>query len=1158
MVILYFDVRSYVGSLYRCSREPLEFLHAGAQQGFFFQLFKIFSHRPSKACANGRRSFPRMSVYMAGHWLEPAQIMSLVGLVANRLQHPTEHDSQPDVPGPSWSPWDVTGVSGLARLLSRWDSPGSDVSAPEPESSVLGPLLGQPAAPASVTDLARAVFVQVPDPDPGSLSASGALAEAKALVAQPPDEPPAHQVLDATPERLSTPVKPRRPAASLSELALVHTPNVHGALAVDVENCSDRTPDRVASERTERRHREKARGRKLSFQEAGERSQLVQRVTKRAMVCSTPEKSAKPAESRMVSVGGGKPTSRYTPAQFVNDAVHGVITAAGGTCGKADQRCYLRCAKAIVAGAMLEQQRRAVRLVGQDDQAPWIVFSWAWDSTPEKCRRTAVVSGTKAKRLRITSSEHMVQLGTLTRIGVDGVLQHDEVLAPPLVIADTTAGSILASLQKAWDTCGTHPLELSTRCGVMVLCLVIDSFSANLTVLRWLRQAMPSNVVVFTNLCALHQVMRIISDFQDMLLSNVYSLSKLMIIDTYFDKFLVRLADTTRRSFRYVHGVAPDAECVARAQLIVEHCSGAPIDDVVGPRAERLRACLAMLNGDWHSEIVTHFCVEGCPCGANGLGDEAASRETIVEAMLDLLVSTRPPRPAVNRWGKQLPCMGWWLMGILCHRLFPRGVDPSFASVNVEDEATAEFGQLCACFGFGDIDQVADLASFKEELRRRKAGAKEFLDNPDQNRLLATAVILLGPMSHLVAGLMADTGDRAKNAQRLQQEPGAPEFVAHIRRCNRVAGELAEVAFTELPGGVWQLLPHRPSDELGEAAGLSLRGAVLTAAAGLFLRFDCLHVDPVRPPMAFPFRLLAIPHMSEEEQQQLAEEFFRYSECELDYFALSIKRLAETPAGLLTTRIKHLLEKSGTFLCLHTQVLEAKHGRRRQYRECRSQVRGLSHTVSHYLIRESCRLHLATRQKIRSLRSRRVGKCKKRRSRMMYVNRAARRHALAHGRTPLAQAKALRRAWGEEFDAFSPEEKDIFAEASAEGNAILPSLSGPHQLGGEVVATAVDPRAAAGHFKYGNTEYPINPDFVQEFCSDLGFGGLFSEAGGQGQLQERRHLGIAGFREPDSETCSLLMSVMCFVMLCYLVSLLGRPTRMRSYLNGMAVIAAIF
>lgn len=344
-------------------------------------------------------------------------------------------------------------------------------------------------------------------------------------------------------------------------------------------------------------------------------------------------------------------------------------------------------------------------------------------------------------RSTTNSSEHFVQLGFLMQpSGTCAPPRTDELIARPIVIPDTTAGTILAAIQRRWDDVGAHPCVLASVTDLLILCFVVDAASSNLKLLRWLRHAMPRNALVLANVCALHQCMRIVHVVAQDTMSSLYSLGKLLGHDPYYRRFSKGVARVVRDEFEYIQGLPPAEEDEEHHRIVVLYCCNFDIsmdeNDIPRERRARFRKVkqsVAFLNGDWRHHRVQHYCADASCCS----GPEEAVQKAMVAA-LELLCATVPPTPALTRWGKQLPAAGWWLLGLCCNGIFRKAFAP--ATEGLEDMLAANMSDITGrVYDSFAVQEAAGAAptgaddSWREEFRKRRTAGQTFLHSIQDN-----------------------------------------------------------------------------------------------------------------------------------------------------------------------------------------------------------------------------------------------------------------------------------------------------------------------------------------------------------------------------------------------------------------------------------------
>ena len=120
----------------------------------------------------------------------------------------------------------------------------------------------------------------------------------------------------------------------------------------------------------------------------------------------------------------------------------------------------------------------------------------------------------------------------------------------------------------------------------------------------------------------------------------------------------------------WIQNVEPNAEELAYRDNVIEHCL--PNLDNCPSRQIEVLGAKKVLNCNWKNKrSVGHRCVkdeDGLPCCQT----LAEVRDKIRIAVTTLLVAVLPSIPCISRWLSCIDCMGWWLLGKLCHNIFDR------------------------------------------------------------------------------------------------------------------------------------------------------------------------------------------------------------------------------------------------------------------------------------------------------------------------------------------------------------------------------------------------------------------------------------------------------------------------------------------------------
>ena len=243
-------------------------------------------------------------------------------------------------------------------------------------------------------------------------------------------------------------------------------------------------------------------------------------------------------------------------------------------------------------------------------------------------------------------------------------------------------------------------------------------------------------------------------------------------------------------------------------------------------------------------------------------------------AACDLLCATRPPIPAVNRWGKHVPSYGWWLLGILAHRLLPRCFRTVAAHGGSSDGACLPEDVARNLLGATEGDDV-DVNEAREELKRRRAAGARTLESFEDNLCLAVNVAVLAPLQQIHMGSYGARGEsQCLPGEGEAQRPELHENIARGHRCQSQYSALlaADPAEDRHGDGVWTIFPWAENFQLQEEWRLKMRRAIMVGMGGVFLRARVPLVESDGG-VAYPHRLLNLPHLSTEGQAQQAERF---------------------------------------------------------------------------------------------------------------------------------------------------------------------------------------------------------------------------------------------------------------------------------------------
>ena len=76
-------------------------------------------------------------------------------------------------------------------------------------------------------------------------------------------------------------------------------------------------------------------------------------------------------------------------------------------------------------------------------------------------------------------------------------------------------------------------------------------------------------------------------------------------------------------------------------------------------RRQRIKLFLSVFNSDWKKPTLRHHCCMSCPCGCLPASDLAA---LAADLYVEIILSSRPPIPALNRWLKCSSTARWFML----------------------------------------------------------------------------------------------------------------------------------------------------------------------------------------------------------------------------------------------------------------------------------------------------------------------------------------------------------------------------------------------------------------------------------------------------------------------------------------------------------------
>jgi hypothetical protein len=171
----------------------------------------------------------------------------------------------------------------------------------------------------------------------------------------------------------------------------------------------------------------------------------------------------------------------------------------------------------------------------------------------------------------------------------------------------------------------------------------------------FLDERLPNNVVMLQTICKMHALNRVTIDLLNQSKLNVvnpiFSLSHLLHIGSYMDKFVKSCVNVALRGFEWSVALRPDLEHDRRHHEVVGVC--VPDLHLAHARAQKVSSALQVLNGDWSKNYITHICTrlaDGSPCCSTR---EMAMSKTR-DALVNLLLLTLPPVFQQALWGNAI------------------------------------------------------------------------------------------------------------------------------------------------------------------------------------------------------------------------------------------------------------------------------------------------------------------------------------------------------------------------------------------------------------------------------------------------------------------------------------------------------------------------
>ncbi len=536
----------------------------------------------------------------------------------------------------------------------------------------------------------------------------------------------------------------------------------------------------------------------------------IMRASRRNTAASEPSRSAQSSETNP-----GDNAARIVAAAFFGTS----------------RDKFHRASAVLVSQTILHTQLEGIRRVQAMRGLPWCVLRWDWDSTPQIGRRAACLDPNGvAIRSRTTSLDMLVQIGEVCWPDkITGAPRHEELLTLRTRLPDQAFETLGPLISTTLTHTGMHPRQFLSSAAIIVFCSCVDAHKTNPLVLRSLRREVNNAKAAFlATRCELHQAQHIVQFILNHfgILSPIFSLGKLLVIDTYYDRFRMAVLHIVRTRVVVVRGGRVSEACRLRNAKLVEMCLGARLSGGGrgGSAAEPhsficTRRALGILNGDWQAKRVQHICNGCCKAGCE--------MPRILQAVADLLFHSKPIVICKTRWGKTSLALGWWAIGCLCHSLFPAAWACAFGSPSTPGAVVGRVGEtapdsevLSPDFGFDTMKQVA---------AGRLSKGSAFLSNGGP-AALAKGITVLRPVAHVINKLI-------ELSVELPEARSSRWFALMLSAAQQAQGDIASLLASDPadPAGMWAAVAPRVDESQSSATAADAEAKPVDASLHLAL-----------------------------------------------------------------------------------------------------------------------------------------------------------------------------------------------------------------------------------------------------------------------------------------------------------------------------------
>lgn len=327
-----------------------------------------------------------------------------------------------------------------------------------------------------------------------------------------------------------------------------------------------------------------------------------------------------------------------------------------------------------------------------------------------------------------------------------------EIVVPPTVVQRTTERCVLKAMDVSFEPLSVARLrDLAITMDVIAVIITADGAPSMGRLVRSYAKKMPPNVLVMSSCCCLHSVFLSFSAHIKTLnlLDPFFSLARLLRISNYYHEFVQAIVSFVMSQLHIVHAMEPPPENKEHASLILKYTilrmigltraavqRGAPQPAQAAPRDALRRvgnALAEVLNGNWASSTITHFCPAGC-CAS-----QKDTRLKITSALVAYVTAFLPATPALNRWGPIEENAQFWAALEAPHAMAGRAWQNHWPKKKTSDG--------------NDHNGAGGVRSYQQECTQRLRNASNFWSTPD----VSMEIILLNMLTFPISGFMSVT-----------------------------------------------------------------------------------------------------------------------------------------------------------------------------------------------------------------------------------------------------------------------------------------------------------------------------------------------------------------------------------------------------------------